>query len=61
MERLPCDMFSKFADGNHVMSHKPGKWNDMWLDMRIETTFTRYGDGHGGLIGVNLKPNTNTR
>lgn len=56
MERLPPEVLQSFMRGEHTMRHKPGRWNLIWSDMWIETTFMRYGHGPNGIIGITLKP-----
>ena len=57
-ESLGQKELSKFMKGEHVMHHVPGLWNGIWSDMFIETTSMRYVHGPGGIIGINLKPET---
>ena len=57
-ESLGNEEISKFMKGQHVMHHVPRLWNGIWSDMFIETTFTCYGHGLGGIIGINLKHET---
>ena len=56
MESLHGEELLMFLRGEHVMHHVPGLWNGIWSDMYIETTFMRYGQGPGGIIGITLKP-----
>ena len=58
MESLGQEELSKFMKCEHVMHHVPGLWNGIWSDMFIETSFTRYGHGPDGIIGITLKPTT---
>ena len=57
-ESLVQEEFSKFMKGEHVMHDVLGLWDGIWSDMFIETTFMRYGNGPGGIIGITLKPET---
>ena len=56
MKKLPSPISNKFIQGGHVARHHEGLWNGTWTNMYLETTFIRYGNGQGGLIGLTLKP-----
>ena len=58
MERLPQEVLSHFTKGEHVMHHSDGLWTGIWNDMKIETTYMRYGHAPGGIVGITLKPET---
>ena len=40
------------------MNHESGYFSSIWSDMAIESTFMWYGQGHSGIIGITLKPQT---
>ena len=58
MENFPVEIRGRFMKGEHVMHHIPGLWNGIWSDMYIESPFARYGQSHGGIIGLTLQPET---
>ena len=56
MKNLPPVVPDRSMKGEHTTHHQKGYWNGLCSDMFIETTFMRYGNGPGGLIGITLKP-----
>jgi hypothetical protein len=55
---MPSEVRDRFMKDEHVMHHMQGVWNGIWSDMFIETTFMRYGNSHGEIIGITLRPKT---
>ena len=47
MEKILDEVLKRLMKGEHVMGHKPGLWNDMF----IETTYMLYGYGPNGSVG----------
>ena len=60
MEAMAKVVRQHFVKGEHTMHHNAGLFNGIWSDMAIETTFMRYGHGHGqsGVIGITMRPET---
>ena len=54
MRNLPPELEERFLRGEHTTIYQRGRWNGIWSDMLIDTTFMKYGKGPGGLIGVTL-------
>ena len=54
MLHLPVSLWEEFINGNHVMRHQNGVWNDIWSDMYIESTVMGYRHAPGGLKGIEL-------
>ena len=58
MSKLPPNILDKSLQGEHVLRHKQGIWNGIWLDMMIETIFMKYGKGPAGIIRKTTNPRT---
>ena len=52
MEKLPTSLLDPFMKGQHVIRLQDGRWNGIWTDMSIESTYMKIGKGPSGLIGI---------
>ena len=57
MQRMPTELLKQFMKGEHVVRLKEGRFNGIWSDMAIESTYMKVGKGKYIILKINSYTN----